>query len=558
MRAAALVALAFGAVDDAVAQTSQTTETVADAVRADGATLSMEDAVALGRARSFRIARAMRQQESADLREESAHAAFFPRAELNINTSQAGRAYSYHDNQSNSANSNSYADFQGGVSLYASVPIDISGVLSRQVNQAELQQTVSGNAVLDAVLDVSLEIRLNYIEALRAQSAVEVDESIVARLEALAARAPQSVAPFLQIELANARQGLSSSRTDADLAMESVRNSLRLEPDTQLTLTTQLNQMRPVFEREGLLETALANRPDVRQIELRVEQARLGASQVDDYRRPSLRVSGYYNAGLYGEYFFEPEDGRNESGGITLGLNVPLGQWDNGNLRRQRERASLDIEQAQADAVEHRETVAQELRQVLISLDRAEQRLLEMPDEREAYRGMLAAERNLLAASGDEASALIAQTSNARAAWRAAQLSAVNARIDYYRAAFRLIHALGLEPEPGSYTGTGETHGSFDADQAEIFAAVTPSNGGPKGLMQGDVERPGAGTDTLVLRPIDLRDAPSAAEVRVATQRSEIAPTPAPTGPPHSNRQSRFGRLVSFVFGARPRTVVWE
>jgi outer membrane protein TolC len=441
------------------------------------------------------------------------------------------------------------------------------------VDQAELQQTISGNGVLDSVLDVSLQIRLHYIEALRAQAAVEIDERIVVRLENLAQTAPSSIAPFLQIELSNARQDLSQSRTDADLALESLRNSLRLPADTPLLLTTELNQRRPVFEREGLLATALANRPDVRQSELRIEQAQLGVLQTDDYRRPSLRVSAYYNAGLYGEYFFEPGDGRTESGGLTLGLNVPLGQWDNGNLRRQRERAEIDVEQAQADAVEHRESVAQELRQVLISLDRAEQRLIEMSDESDAYQGMVNAERDLLAASGDEASSLLAQTSNARQAWSSAQLSAVSARIDYYRAAFRLIRALGLEPGPGSYSSApgqlreagANARNPRNASAATVVAASVPVGDQfpePRGAEKGLISRAGAtperGDDMLVLHRVSFDDAPPAELTRAATQTSEIAPATNHDPAPRSNRGTALSRFARFLFGARPRTVIWE
>lgn len=529
----------------------------ATAAQHSGEPLSIEEAVEFGRARSFRIARALRNQESSDLRQQTARAEYLPRADLNLGSSQSGRAYSF-SSPDFDYRDDPRADSWTGASVYVSMPIDISGVIGRHVEQAELQQTMAGNDVLQAVLDTSFEIRVAYAEALSARRLVEIDENVVERLEALIRLAPDSAAPFLQIELANARQALNASRTTADRSYATLARALRIPPETPLVLTSRLSDRRPVFDRTNLLETALANRPDVRQMDLAVEQVMLTAEQIDDYRDPVVNVSAFYYSSFYGEYFYEPQDQRSESSGVVIGLNIPLGQWDNGNLRRQRHQATLQIEQAEADRVELRERIALELRQAITTLDLAERSVGDLPDEAAAYGALRRAERDLVGASPEQLSALTAQASNARSAWREAQVSVAEAHTTYHIALFNLMHATGLEPETLSYAPVPTDDN--DTPTAERADTQTPM------LAGGEAKALTATSQALVsaapeaqLRPVNANDAPATDLARRATQRSDIADF----GPSHersssATRRGPLSRLWSSMFGRRTRTIIWE
>ena len=96
-------------------------------------------------------------------------------------------------------------NFVGGASLNANVPIDVSGIIGRQVEQARIGEQIAEISLADARDDALADVYIAYVAALRAQQVALIDEGVEMRIEQLRTRAADAapdVEPFLAIELA--------------------------------------------------------------------------------------------------------------------------------------------------------------------------------------------------------------------------------------------------------------------------------------------------------------------------------------------------------------------
>jgi outer membrane protein TolC len=325
------------------------------------------------------------------------------------------------------------------------MPIDVSGVIRRQVRQADLWRGIAAGDVTNTALDVTLEVQTSYLNALRAQNNADADEHVAREIQDLLARAgPKSaIASFLEVELANAQQTAQSSRENADNAQDGLKQLLRVPPEARLRLTSDFRGHKQPVERDALVERALQKRPDVQSALLRVKQAQTSLEQVSDSRKPTVRVGAFASQQLAGGAVYDGRYDRLRQEGGLVNVNVPLAQWDNGQLRRNQEVARIQREQADADLEELRERVAYDVRQQLLAVSRAENRIRNLPDPKQALQALQRAEQMLLSAPPETAQGLVAQVSNARQAWRSAETATADAYIDYNNAVFRLKRLIG-------------------------------------------------------------------------------------------------------------------
>ncbi|MFL6733429.1 MAG: TolC family protein [Sphingomicrobium sp.] len=405
--------------------------------------LSLEDAVQLGVTRSFRAARAKRNEDIAGLRHSNARSGYLPRVDLAVSGEQTQRSY---DEQGIDYDPYAGRSFRGGLNSSLWMPIDVSGTVKRQVDQAQTWQEISAKEVYQTKLDLAFDVQNNYLNALRAQQNVTADQRVVDQIKALLERSRDKapgVVPFLEVELGNAQQSLTNSRTSADQAQDGLKQSLRIPLETRLHLTTEMNHDVEPETRGDLLQQAIAARPDVQQARLRIRQAEITAKQVTDSRKPSVSIGGYLNQEMVGGNPVDHDSRRISNRGLGLNVKLPLAQFDGGQLGRQKKIANLQKEQAVADADELKERVAYDLRQALLAVERAEARITSVPDKQQAFAALKRAEEQMLSAPDGQAQSLLAQVSNARNAWRSAETASADADIDYNRALFRLKRTMG-------------------------------------------------------------------------------------------------------------------
>ncbi len=409
--------------------------------------LTIEESVQLGLQRSFRVQRSTRNESMAEVRADTARVGRRPRFDLGVS---AGQNQSYFDFRGNAVTFNrNEPQFSTDVFATASLPLDISGVTQRQVRQADLSRDISELDLAQASIDVSTDIRVAFVNALRAQEQVRAEEAYVEQVGGLLERArnaQSTVVSFLETEFGNATQTLQSARQNGDLATQNLRQVLRLPRTTIIVLANSLTTPTTLPSTDDLLELAKDNRNDLRQAEIRLQQARIATVQAGDSRRPSLRITGYANQRLNDELpTLSDFDGRTRSAGVIFTGTFPLVSIDGGAVRNGRRIASLQAEQALADREEGIERAENEINQTMIGLTRAQQRFRNLPDVEQARVSLDRVEGLMLAAPAGEAPGLVAQVTNARQNWRSAIVSRNEALTDFYTNWFRLQRAVGTE-----------------------------------------------------------------------------------------------------------------
>jgi outer membrane protein TolC len=425
----------------AQAQTGQTP--ISLAAHGNEVPLSMEEAVALALQKSYRVNRSARSTEMAQMRLDASRAQFRPRFDTSLNFNESLRV-AFYENPYRKGKTDPYATSQVSLSAFVSMPIDLSGSLGRQEQQASLSLESANINADQATIDIHADVRSAYAGALRDQGAVDADEALVAELRAMIERArsrrPAAV-PFLEVELANAEQLLSISRSEALIGQNTLKQQLRLPADTVLRLTSSLNPAIPQVDPAGLLDIALTRRADVRDAQLRLQQAELSLVQSRDSRRPSAQLYGFWNQSYSGANPGQLSSNSSRSASLMFNVNVPLVYWDGGGMDRAERMALLSLEQVRDDMEEQQARIASELRSLTINLTQAQRRLASLPSPRFALESLRQAEEAVLSSADWQGQ--MAQVTNARNTWRLTNTAAMEALAGYYSAYFRLQRALG-------------------------------------------------------------------------------------------------------------------
>jgi len=128
-----------------------------------------------------------------------------------------------------------------------------------------------------------------------------------------------------EVRLANARQGLVKAENDVILAKASFNSLLRREIDTPLQVMDILEYKSFPLRFEESLKEALEKRPEIRNANLKIEQAKEGVKIARSGFFPTLNLSGNYyryseEPGLTGDY-------RSERWTIQTLATFTLGDW---------------------------------------------------------------------------------------------------------------------------------------------------------------------------------------------------------------------------------------
>ena len=409
--------------------------------------LTLDDAVSTALERSFQLQRSRRNERIGIERVKAVRATMGPRLDLSIGADQAQHYYDFRGLYDYSLATPQFSTSAGVNAFY---DFDISGARRRSLEQARLTRQSGSVDVEQTALNIAVDARLSYVQALRAQQQAEIDQDFLLRLADLMARAntrQPGVVDFLATERSNAALILDQSRQSAELAIVGLRQQLRLRSDQPIRLTTQLGDDAPIPPVARLQDLADANRSDIRQSAIRLRQARIAQSQATDYRRPSLRASAFASHAITGSSLVPhgADLGQAKSAGVALSFNLPIWSYDGGELGAMRRIASIQAEQALADTDEARERARNEISAELIGINRARTRVARAPDPAQASQSLQTAEEQMLAASPADAPALLAQVSNARQNWRAATMLKFDALTAFYTEYFRLQRSLGTD-----------------------------------------------------------------------------------------------------------------
>ena len=172
----------------------------------------------------------------------------------------------------------------------------------------------------------------------------------------------------LETQLENERQRLELAKSDVERAKLILINALGVNFDVKLVLTDELKAPEePLPTQSDAMEVALANRPEMKAQEQRIQVSRLSLSSVKAERLPSLQAQGDY--GAIGNQVNNSTSTYNV--GVTMSIPIFDGGQREGRIGESRSR--LLQEEIKMDVVSRQVTM--ELREALVTLTSAKEQV---------------------------------------------------------------------------------------------------------------------------------------------------------------------------------------
>ncbi len=318
--------------------------------------------------------------------------------------------------------------------------------LEALIRQAEAVRNASAAQLEAMKLDVALETKIAYRQALLARKVVSVAEAYVqameerVRIDKVAAdvgRIPEFWVLRSEAELANAKQMLANAQRDYEVALINLKAIMGIHPDSQIELTDALEVgEEPKFElnREKLLAIAFANRPEVRYSlhQLSAQTFTIQAAKALYSPQVSLMAMADYMRGI--------GDIGQGTGGYLVGIVLGLPIFDGGRRKAivgeaeaMREKALADLERLKLQIAKEVDTALKELQTAEQNVRTSEVALKSSREEARIAKVRYEAGRSVLVEYLDAISALVR-----------AELNYAQALYERAVAVDKLIRAIGL------------------------------------------------------------------------------------------------------------------
>jgi len=236
---------------------------------------------------------------------------------------------------------------------------------------------------LEAVInDQLLRVRTNFFDVLLAREQIIVQEQNIDLLQEQLTTAKNrleagTVSNFdvlrAEVELANAQPALIRARNDFRVSIDELRYALGYNEATSLEMEKVPEivgtlDFEPVsFALAPSLESARANRPELRQLDTLLQARESGVAVAKSGRLPTVSV----NAGYALRRDFSTLSFQDSFTGWTLGAVANWSIWDGASTRGQIEQALSQQEQARLALLDAELAVEVEVRRALANLDGA-------------------------------------------------------------------------------------------------------------------------------------------------------------------------------------------
>lgn len=345
-------------------------------------TITLQEAVTLVLQNNTNLQKAQQQVLLQDLNIEQALQNYLPSASASANYGQnAGLSF---DTRSGSLSSRSSSSFNTGVGF--NFPIFESGHLNRispelnqnapAVKQARLEKEVSVLSVERAKEQLVLSVVTGYLEVLRADEQIGVqEENLVAQKQQLE-RIRQFVRAGTRAAVDELQQQANVAQTELqllngkrafELAKTRLIQTLQLDPLQSYNFVApsiaNMDLNREVYHVNDMIRAALANRTDIK-----VQQATISANEMAIKltrlaRFPNIGFNAGMNTGYSSlapnNFVKQLQDGWGANWGIGLNFTI----FDKGQIRRQVQQAQIRKEGAQLDLTALEQSIAVEVRQ---------------------------------------------------------------------------------------------------------------------------------------------------------------------------------------------------
>ncbi len=273
-----------------------------------------------------------------------------------------------------------------GITLSARQALYEGGGIKAALDVQDLLRESALLSLESTVLDTLLEVRTRYYAALLARDQINVEEQNVQLLEETLANAKVrrdagDVSDFevlrAEVLLANAQPALIRRRGAFRVAIEQLRQSMGYQNyrrDSQnlnrIPELTDALVYQPIdYNLETGLDTALAQRSELKRLEAITKARQAGIKIANSGKRPSVDLVGTY--GKQRSNFSSAFDDGPE--GWTVGVEASWNIWDGNKTRGQKLQALSQLEQSRIQQDSLRLAIEVQVRQAISALQEADQ-----------------------------------------------------------------------------------------------------------------------------------------------------------------------------------------
>lgn len=245
-------------------------------------------------------------------------------------------------------------------------PLEINGSRRARSQIAGQEALAAGQEAQAISRDVVLRVKQLYWSTAKAQQLVQLNEENVAYLEALdeavckqvdVGKTPGSQAIKTEVELARARQELTKAQLELDSAKAALATALNRR-NAQISVADALPFSSPTLDRDKLVATAMACRPEVLSAAAQVDAARGQVNAARANRVPDVALSARQESFDGGE------------SGVAFVITLPLLDWGSARAAVRQAQVATLSRQKQLEAA--RNAVALDVDQSVLAVKTAD------------------------------------------------------------------------------------------------------------------------------------------------------------------------------------------
>lgn len=404
--------------------------------------LTLEESIKIVLEQNLKLHSAIEGVKGSEFRQKAAKTDFLAKWTGQYGYTRYSRASGFTGTTGSSSSIASRDNFNFGTSI--TQPLFSGGSIYANYRLEKMGVDISKMDVETVKRDLVLQVREGYFNILNAQKIRDVAEQTVKQLEAHleVAKAffevgiiPKNDVLQSEVKLAQGRQDLVKAENGVALAKASFNTLLRREIDTPLTIVDILGYNPFPLRFEESLEEALRQRPEIKNAELKVDQAKESVKIARSGFFPVINLTGSY--GRLSEELGLMGDLRTERWNIQALTTFTIGDW--GKTAYEVGESKVKITQAEDVKVQLKEGIILEVKDDYLNMRVAEKNIkvaekaIEQAEENlrmneERYKYQVATSTDVL-----DAVILLAQT----------RVNYYNALSDFNVAKARLERAMG-------------------------------------------------------------------------------------------------------------------
>lgn len=335
-------------------------------------------------------------------------------------------------------------NYKASVSLQQ--PLFTWGKLYNSYKQAKLNLQAAKQGLKSEKHKLDLEVTKAFYGVILAREFVKVSEKAVAQVEKHVKTAKDLLEAGAatdydvlraSVQLANVRSQLIKAKNSLRLAKESFKITLGLELKTEVNVEGKLEYNQKSFQLEELLNMAMENRPDLRQLELQVLAGDKLVSVAKAGNKPNLVFMSNYDANFSTSYEEGIDRDWKRTWNVTLAVDIPI--FDGLATRARVKQAKSGLNQVKLGKAQLEDGINLEVKSAYLSLQEA-QALIDAQKET-----VQQAEESLRIANLQHENGMITtvELTDAELALTQARVNRLQALYDYTVAIARLEKAIG-------------------------------------------------------------------------------------------------------------------